>query len=143
MVGTGMSLGKFMGGPDKAGIELVLERISYETTFETARAAEHILMVPKLVASPTVLETFTHWHKKEEILGYVDIAAFVGGFFDFTSYFKEANSGSTDYDHIGEYEIKIIDPRLQDCQTCGDEFIDEMETGLCTSCEDEYAYGDK
>lgn len=34
----------------------------------------------------------------------------------------------------------LINPNIKECGKCGEEFIDELKIGICTKCEDEYAY---
>lgn len=41
--------------------------------------------------------------------------------------------------NIGDYEIKIIDHRIEECSACGEGFIDDGEqTGICKKCNEEY-----
>jgi hypothetical protein len=53
-------------------------------------------------------------------------------------YFIESD---TSYDNMGydEFEIKIIDHRIEECAACGEEYIDDGgNTSLCSKCNEEY-----
>lgn len=41
-------------------------------------------------------------------------------------------------DFIGEYNIRIIDHRIEQCEKCGKDFIDSNSIGLCDECENKY-----
>lgn len=45
---------------------------------------------------------------------------------------------SDDLDHLGEYTLKLIDHRKENCQGCGQEFINTDSTDLCEECERKY-----
>lgn len=44
----------------------------------------------------------------------------------------------TPYDSFPEYTVKIKDDRIKNCDSCGDEFMDENHNSICQKCEDEY-----
>jgi hypothetical protein len=45
---------------------------------------------------------------------------------------------SDDFEQIGDYNIKLIDHRIEKCSGCGKDFIDKNSTELCDECEKEY-----
>lgn len=48
---------------------------------------------------------------------------------------------SSDEYYTEDYAIKIIDHRMEKCQKCGEEFINEEgNIDICVKCENEYAY---
>ena len=51
-------------------------------------------------------------------------------------YFVESSSY---YDSGGEFDIRILDKRREECNGCGKEFIDVIGSGMCLQCEKEYA----
>lgn len=48
------------------------------------------------------------------------------------------NDTSIDKENIGDYQIKLLDNRIEKCSKCGKEFIDEEGTEICKECEQEY-----
>jgi phage FluMu protein Com len=42
---------------------------------------------------------------------------------------------SNDHANLGEFSIKIIDDRKEECQTCGEEFINSDYTVICKECD--------
>lgn len=81
LVKAGCQIGKFIGGSGSgtpAGMQIVLDRVGYEPTLELARKSDDIVVVGGLGTTPTEVETFQHWHEKEQILTYMDPAAFYG-----------------------------------------------------------------
>jgi len=84
IVEGGCQIGKFLGGATAAGMEIVMDRIGYEGRLSLLKANSHTLSVPQYTAAPgtpeqTLLtEKFNNRLKKEEILNYLDIAAFYG-----------------------------------------------------------------
>ncbi|MCK9639264.1 MAG: PIN domain-containing protein [Prolixibacteraceae bacterium] len=51
------------------------------------------------------------------------------------TFFVESDNS---YDNYGEYEIKIIDHRIVECNGCGEDFIDVNKIGICDECEGKY-----
>ena len=45
---------------------------------------------------------------------------------------------SDDTDHIGDFELKLIDHRIEKCSACGKDFIDTKMTETCDECEAKY-----
>jgi|GEM_PF-377247 len=45
---------------------------------------------------------------------------------------------SEDTDHIGEFDLKLLDHRIEQCSVCGKDFIDTNMTETCDECEDKY-----
>ncbi len=80
-IDPGDSLGIF--NPAQFGIEIICKRLGYSAPLAAARSVDHLIRVPYLPTSPqpTQAEAFLHWHQKEELLSYVDPAAFFGGMF--------------------------------------------------------------
>jgi hypothetical protein len=72
-------IGEFAPSSD-IGFEVIFEKIGTNSTLEVARSADHVLSITKLTSSNQE-DIFSHWDKKEEILHYMDPAAFFGGFF--------------------------------------------------------------
>lgn len=42
------------------------------------------------------------------------------------------------HDHSGEFSLKLIDHRKENCQSCGEEFINENSADMCEECERKY-----
>ena len=86
IVPSGCQIGKFAGGSELAGIEIVLDKIGKETTLEVLKADTHILEVPELVVNPSLPERekiklqFKDRIAREEILAYIDVTALYGSF---------------------------------------------------------------
>ncbi len=81
LVKAGCQLGKFIGGGGSgtpAGFQIVLDRVGYEPTLALARKNDDVVTVSNLATNPTEVQTFQHWHEKEQILTYLDPAAFYG-----------------------------------------------------------------
>lgn len=84
IVEGGCQIGKFAGGSNLAGIEVILDMIGYEPTLKLLMASSHSLEIPKLVIDSGLNEVeklklkFNNRFKKEEILSYLDITAFYG-----------------------------------------------------------------
>ncbi len=79
MINAGDHIGNFIGGSIKCGFEIIVERVGIEPTMKIARAQEHVIIITDLLGT-TDYEKFLHFHKKEEILNYIDPAAFFGIF---------------------------------------------------------------
>ncbi len=77
LIKAGCQIGQFTGGSTPAGLEIVLDRIGYEPKLELSRANDHVVTVAA-PATTSRKDIFKHWHEKEEILTYVDPAAFYG-----------------------------------------------------------------
>ncbi|MFZ2285079.1 MAG: PIN-like domain-containing protein [Lutibacter sp.] len=45
---------------------------------------------------------------------------------------------SDDHDPLGEFSLKLIDHRKEECQSCGQEFINTGSTEICDECEKKY-----
>ncbi|MBA3986402.1 MAG: hypothetical protein H0X63_07500 [Flavobacteriales bacterium] len=45
---------------------------------------------------------------------------------------------SDDHDHIGEFSLKLIDHRIEECRCCGQEFISSDSADMCKECERKY-----
>jgi hypothetical protein len=45
---------------------------------------------------------------------------------------------SEDTDHIGEFDLKLLDHRIEQCSACGEDFIDTNMTETCDECEAKY-----
>lgn len=45
---------------------------------------------------------------------------------------------SNDHSNLGEFTLKIIDHRKEECQTCGEEFINSDSSDICKECERKY-----
>ncbi|MDA3882996.1 MAG: hypothetical protein PF481_06905 [Bacteroidales bacterium] len=80
VVKRGWEIGEF--DPNSFGLEIVIENISYEPTLEIVRSLDHIIEVDKLPENPTIIQEFKHWHSKEEVLNYIDPAAYFGSFYN-------------------------------------------------------------
>lgn len=84
IVEAGCQVGKFSGGAIKGGVEVILDRIGYETKLGPIKKSDHIFRIDKLVLASGLTEKeklkqkFIHRFNKEEILNYVDITAFYG-----------------------------------------------------------------
>ncbi|WP_449388610.1 PIN-like domain-containing protein [Chryseobacterium lineare] len=50
--------------------------------------------------------------------------------------FKMDNSN--DRDNIGEFDLKLVDVRINQCVSCGENFVDESGTEICEKCEEKY-----
>ncbi|MBW8242523.1 hypothetical protein K1F50_06890 [Muricauda oceani] len=81
LVKAGCQLGKFIGGGGTgtpAGFQIILDRVGYEPTLGWVRSEDDVVAVNNLTANPTAVQTFQHWHEKEQILTYLDPAALYG-----------------------------------------------------------------
>ncbi|WP_343487373.1 PIN domain-containing protein [Allomuricauda sp. d1] len=45
---------------------------------------------------------------------------------------------SNDRENLGEFDLKLMDDRVKHCESCGENFIDESNTGICEECENAY-----
>lgn len=45
---------------------------------------------------------------------------------------------SDDHYHLGEFSLKLIDHRKEECQSCGQEFINKNSDDMCEECERKY-----
>lgn len=45
---------------------------------------------------------------------------------------------SNDHDHTGEFSLKLIDHRKEECQTCAEQFINADSADMCKECEKKY-----
>jgi hypothetical protein len=78
-VNGGWVIGKF--GTSSIGLMIITERIGYNPKLKLARNNETFIEVPQLPGTPTSAQTFEYWHKKEEILNFIDPCAFYGMFY--------------------------------------------------------------
>lgn len=84
IVDAGCQIGKFGGGEDTAGIEVILDTIGYEPTLKLLKAKDHIFEIEKLVDDISLTDVeklkakFNNRFQKEEVLTYLDITAFYG-----------------------------------------------------------------
>lgn len=90
VVKAGDSIGLF--GSAGFGLEIISCSVGYTPKLEIARRLENSIIVDPL-STPTDAETFRHWNRKEEILNFIDPAAFFGAFY--TSKLKVTTSGGT------------------------------------------------
>jgi len=77
----GWSLGDF--DPTKFGLEIIVERIGYRPAIRLARRLENYVEVLAYTGPSTPANNapyFDHWHKKEEILNFLDPCSFWGSF---------------------------------------------------------------
>ena len=86
----GWHIGDFVSGT--FGLEIVLEKADYDPIISIARNTKHIIEVAQLTGSESQAQSFKHWHDKEEILSYVDPAAFFGSFYTSNLYAKTSTS---------------------------------------------------
>lgn len=84
IVKAGWHIGDFVGNPQTGasgfGFEVVFANDEGTPTFDDARADENILTVADFSTGPTEADEFAHWTAKEEILNYIDPAAYFGSF---------------------------------------------------------------
>jgi hypothetical protein len=79
IVKGGFSIGTF--DKDSFGLEIIFDSVMNRPTFGLARSHDHVLNVPELLGGETQALVFDHWNTKEEILHYLDPAAFFGSFY--------------------------------------------------------------
>ena len=104
VVRAGWSMGEF----DSAsfGLEILLEGLTFHPELDLARQASNIHIVSPVSGSPTQAELFWEKHQKEQILNYLDPAAFFGSFYYGTLHSKDSagikatHNGVNVYDHI-------------------------------------------
>lgn len=75
----GWLIGHF--NPSSFGMEIILNEYGYDPKLEIARVVEHLISVDQLGSNPTNTDQFKFDHDKEEVLNYVDPAAFFGSFY--------------------------------------------------------------
>lgn len=78
-VNGGWVIGKF--DATSFGLTIITERIGYDPKLKLVRNNENFVEVPVLSGSATNAQTFEYWHKKEEILNFIDPCAFYGMFY--------------------------------------------------------------
>lgn len=81
--------------PTGFGFEVLQDVVGFQPSFAVARAAVNQLAVSSLVGSETNAQVFSHWHDKEEILHYMDPAAFYGNMY-YQKLYTHASSASID-----------------------------------------------
>jgi hypothetical protein len=82
LVHGGMHLGDFVIN-GLYGLTIITERIGYLPAIKLARQAENRIEVTSFIGSttpPNNTAHFEHWHKKEEILNFLDPCSFFGSF---------------------------------------------------------------
>lgn len=45
---------------------------------------------------------------------------------------------SNDLENNGEFDLKLVDVRINQCAGCGENFVDESNEGICRKCEEKY-----
>lgn len=67
---------------DDFGIVIIFEKIGFQPTFQFARELESVLEFDPLDPSATNADIFKRKHEKEDVLCFIDAAAFFGSFFN-------------------------------------------------------------
>lgn len=99
IVEAGCQIGKFSGGNNNAGIEVILDSIGYEPTLKLLKAKDHIFEIEKFVENSNATNAekleakFNNRFKKEEVLSYLDVTAFYGATKNQSLKIKGASSG--------------------------------------------------
>jgi hypothetical protein len=75
----GDSIGQFVGGSTKCGVQIIVERVGFYPSMELARKGKHKLNISEPLGT-TQYQQFLHYHLKEEILNYIDPVSFLGMF---------------------------------------------------------------
>lgn len=86
--------GNHIGDFDKTGafgIVIIFEKIGFQPTFQLARELESILEFDPLDPSATNADIFRRKHEKEDVLCFIDAAAFFGSFFNLGINIHEGN----------------------------------------------------
>ena len=84
IVDAGCQIGKFVGGSELAGIEVVLDIIGHEPNLQLLKDSNHIFEIQKLILPNTLTEEekliqkFNNRFQKEKVLAYLDITALYG-----------------------------------------------------------------
>lgn len=85
IVEAGCQIGKYLGGGNTAGIQIILNKVGNEPTLQVIKQTSHIFSIPKVnlndpsLTSKQQMElSFKNRYQKEFILNYVDLAAFYG-----------------------------------------------------------------
>lgn len=76
---------------DDFGIVIIFEKIGFQPTFQLARELESVLELDPLDPSATDADIFKRKHEKEDILCFIDAAAFFGSFFNLGINVHEGN----------------------------------------------------
>lgn len=76
---------------DDFGIIIIFEKIGFQPTFQLARELESILEFDPLDPSATNADIFRRKHEKEDVLCFIDAAAFFGSFFNLGINVHEGN----------------------------------------------------
>lgn len=77
--------GNHIGDFDKTddfGIVIIFEKIGFQPTFKLARELDSVMDLAPLDPSATNAEIFKRKHEKEDVLCFIDAAAFFGSFFN-------------------------------------------------------------
>jgi hypothetical protein len=88
-----------------AGLEIVLQRLGYKPALGVARNADNAISVVSLPGSglwaADDYDFFAHWHGKEQVLAYLDPAAYFGAFVQASLYKVSGGPASkVDGDHV-------------------------------------------
>ena len=106
MVYGGWSIGTF--DATSFGFEIVFENSGYEINFEVLRSSKHLICVTALSGVPTQSEIFEHKTRKQEVLNYLDPAAFWGSLYNKTV-FARSSSDTSSTELIHEFYKKKKD----------------------------------
>lgn len=106
-VSGGQKIGTFDN--TQFALQIVFDSLIYTPKFNNARIFDHVLEIPSLVGGENQSEIFDHWHKKEEILFYMDASAFFGSFYGSDLRIKNSTDGSfTKISGDDIYELLLI-----------------------------------
>lgn len=95
------------------GFEIIYESSGYEITFEALRATKHLVRITSSGGSLTQAEIFELRTKKQEILNYLDPAAFWGSLYNY-SVFARNSTDATNSDFVHVFEKKKKDEIYRD-----------------------------
>ncbi|WP_306350759.1 hypothetical protein [Flavobacterium sp. '19STA2R22 D10 B1'] len=118
IVPAGCQIGKFYGGASHlASVQIILDRIGYETQLDILKKSEHIFQIPKLILVenlPTkekLIKMFNTRMEKEEILNYLDITAFYGASKNQNKIIKKTVNGNDFLSKFYNKNVVYIDVR--------------------------------
>lgn len=117
IVDGGCQIGKFIGGNNLAGIEVILDVIGYEPTVELLKTSSHVFEIQKLVLSNSLTEKekliqkFNNRFQKEKILSYLDITAFYGAAKNQGNKIENTNNDNTFLTNFNNKNKVYIDVR--------------------------------
>ncbi|WP_430408568.1 hypothetical protein [Kordia sp.] len=83
IVPKGCQIGKFAGGVNLAGVEIILDKIGDEATLGSLKSSNHVLEIQKIILTDLnekerLKLQFKNRLAKESVLAYMDITAFYG-----------------------------------------------------------------